>query len=83
MYSKNVTILERERSEFCLYILTQPVNRYSFFYSTATTRCCSGTWILNNITPAALLVPIAAIGIAFLGLEQVSYSISAPIVGKA
>jgi len=42
----------------------------------------SGTWILSNVTPAALLVPIAGLGLAFLGLEQATYSVAAPIVGK-
>lgn len=40
-----------------------------------------GRLILKVVPPAALLVPIAGIGFAFLGLEQVSYSIAAPIVG--
>lgn len=40
-----------------------------------------GPLILQYVPPAALLVPIAGIGIAFLGLEQVSYSLAAPIVG--
>lgn len=31
--------------------------------------------------PSGLLVPIAGIGVAFLGLEQLSNSIAAPIVG--
>lgn len=42
---------------------------------------CFGTIILKVVPPAALLVPIAGIGIAFLGLEQLTYSIAAPIVG--
>lgn len=42
---------------------------------------CFGTLILKAVPPAALLVPIAGIGFAFLGIEQVSYSIAAPIVG--
>ncbi len=42
---------------------------------------CFGTLILKATPPAALLVPIAGIGFAFLGIEQVSYSIAAPIVG--
>lgn len=40
-----------------------------------------GTVILKIVPPAALLVPIAGIGFAFLGIEQVSNSIAAPIVG--
>jgi AGZA family xanthine/uracil permease-like MFS transporter len=40
-----------------------------------------GREILKVVPPAALLVPIAGIGFAFLGIEQVSYSIAAPIVG--
>jgi AGZA family xanthine/uracil permease-like MFS transporter len=39
-----------------------------------------GPLILRVIPPAALLVPIAGIGISFLGLEQLSNSIAAPIV---
>jgi AGZA family xanthine/uracil permease-like MFS transporter len=37
--------------------------------------------LLQVVPPAALLVPIAGIGIAFLGLEQVTNSLAAPIVG--
>ena len=40
-----------------------------------------GPTILNVVPPAALLVSIAGIGIAFLGLEQVTNSLAAPIVG--
>jgi len=40
-----------------------------------------GPFILKVVPPAALLVPIAGIGVAFLGLEQLSNSIAAPIVG--
>ena len=40
-----------------------------------------GPLILLYVPPAALLVPIAGIGIAFLGLEQISYSLAAPFVG--
>ena len=40
-----------------------------------------GRTILKVVPPAALLVPIAGVGIAFLGLEQISFSIGAPIVG--
>jgi adenine/guanine/hypoxanthine permease len=40
-----------------------------------------GPLILKYVPPAALLVPIAGIGIAFLGLEQIGPSIAAPIVG--
>lgn len=40
-----------------------------------------GRLILKVVPPAALLVPIAGIGFAFLGIEQISYSIAAPIVG--
>ena len=39
-----------------------------------------GPLILKVVPPAALLVPIAGIGISFLGLEQLSNSIAAPIV---
>ncbi len=42
---------------------------------------CFGTLVLKAVPPAALLVPIAGIGFTFLGIEQVSYSIAAPIVG--
>ena len=42
---------------------------------------CFGGLILKTVPPAGLLVPIASIGIAFLGLEQLSQSIAAPIVG--
>ena len=40
-----------------------------------------GTLILKAVPPAALMVPIASLGIAFLGLEQITQSIAAPIVG--
>jgi len=40
-----------------------------------------GTQILKFVPPAGLLVPIAGIGIAFLGLEFVANSASAPLVG--
>lgn len=40
-----------------------------------------GPLILRYVPPAALLVPIAGIGVAFLGLEQVTNSIGAPLVG--
>lgn len=40
-----------------------------------------GRTILKVVPPAALLVPIAGIGIAFLGLEQLTNSIAAPLVG--
>jgi adenine/guanine/hypoxanthine permease len=40
-----------------------------------------GRSILKVVPPAGLLVPIAGIGVAFLGLEQLSNSIAAPIVG--
>jgi len=40
-----------------------------------------GRAILKAVPPAALLVPIAGIGIAFLGLEQLTNSIAAPLVG--
>ena len=40
-----------------------------------------GPLILRYVPPGALLVPIAGIGIAFLGLEQLTYSAAAPIVG--
>jgi AGZA family xanthine/uracil permease-like MFS transporter len=40
-----------------------------------------GPAILKVVPPAGLLVPIAGIGFAFLGLEQLTNSIAAPIVG--
>lgn len=40
-----------------------------------------GPLILKYVPPGALLVPIAGLGIAFLGLEQATASIAAPIVG--
>jgi adenine/guanine/hypoxanthine permease len=40
-----------------------------------------GRSILKVVPPAGLLVPIAGIGFAFLGLEQLTNSIAAPIVG--
>ena len=40
-----------------------------------------GRFILKVVPPAALLVPIGALSISFLGMEQLSYSIAAPIVG--
>lgn len=40
-----------------------------------------GRLILKVVPPAALLVPIAGIGIAFLGLEQLTTAVAAPIVG--
>eukprot|EP00977_Amphora_coffeiformis_P025298 scaffold19220_cov180-Amphora_coffeaeformis.AAC.3 len=40
-----------------------------------------GPFILKVVPPAALLVPIAGIGVAFLGLEQVTNSLAAPWVG--
>ena len=40
-----------------------------------------GRLILKVVPPAALLVPIAGIGISFLGLEQLSFSVGAPLVG--
>lgn len=40
-----------------------------------------GPQILRLMPPAALLVPIAALGVAFLGLQQLCNSIAAPIVG--
>lgn len=47
----------------------------------STVLAVFGPLILKYVPPAALLVPIAGIGIAFLGLEQISYSLAAPIVG--
>jgi adenine/guanine/hypoxanthine permease len=47
----------------------------------STVLACFGPLILRYVPPAALLVPIAGIGIAFLGLEQLTNSIAAPIVG--
>jgi len=40
-----------------------------------------GQLILKVVPPAALMVPIAGIGFAFLGIEQITASIAAPIVG--
>jgi adenine/guanine/hypoxanthine permease len=40
-----------------------------------------GRTLLKVVPPAGLLVPIAGIGFAFLGLEQLTNSIAAPIVG--
>mmetsp|Transcript_3457 Transcript_3457/g.8222 ORF Transcript_3457/g.8222 Transcript_3457/m.8222 type:complete len:634 (+) Transcript_3457:154-2055(+) len=40
-----------------------------------------GRTILKVVPPAALLVPIAGIGFAFLGLAQLAGTISVPIVG--
>ena len=40
-----------------------------------------GPWVLRTIPAAGLFVPVAGVGIAFLGLQQVSYCVSAPIVG--
>ncbi|CAM9100814.1 unnamed protein product [Discosporangium mesarthrocarpum] len=40
-----------------------------------------GPPILKIVPPASLLVPVAGIGIAFLGLEQISAAIGAPLVG--
>jgi AGZA family xanthine/uracil permease-like MFS transporter len=37
--------------------------------------------ILRVVPPAALLVPIAGVSIAFLGLQQLGSSLAAPIVG--
>ena len=40
-----------------------------------------GPQMLTIIPPAALLVPLAGVGFAFLGLEQAVASFSAPMVG--
>lgn len=42
---------------------------------------CFGQLILKAVPPAALMVPIAGIGFAFLGIEQITACIAAPIVG--
>lgn len=42
---------------------------------------CFGNRILKIVPPAALLVPIAGLSFSFLGLEQLSHCIAAPIVG--
>ena len=47
----------------------------------STVLAAFGPLILKVVPPAALLVPIAGIGVAFLGLEQVTNSLAAPIVG--
>jgi adenine/guanine/hypoxanthine permease len=47
----------------------------------STVLCFFGPLILRCVPPGALLVPIAGMGIAFLGLEQITASIAAPIVG--
>jgi adenine/guanine/hypoxanthine permease len=41
---------------------------------------CLGPTILKLVPPAALLVPIAGLGISFLGLEQLTNSVAAPYV---
>jgi AGZA family xanthine/uracil permease-like MFS transporter len=40
-----------------------------------------GPTLLRMIPPAALLVPIAGIGFSFLGLEQLTTTLAAPLVG--
>ena len=40
-----------------------------------------GPQMLRIIPPAALLVPVAGIGLTFLGLEQASTPFGAPLVG--
>lgn len=40
-----------------------------------------GPQMLSVIPPAALLVPVAGIGFAFLGLEQAAAPFGSPIVG--
>ena len=40
-----------------------------------------GPWILRIVPPHILLIPAAGICIAFLGLEQITKSFAAPIVG--
>jgi hypothetical protein len=40
-----------------------------------------GMSILKIVPPAGLLVPIAGIGIAFLGLENIAAAASAPLIG--
>jgi adenine/guanine/hypoxanthine permease len=42
---------------------------------------CFGRLVLKIVPPAALLVPIASIGFAFLGLNQLTECLAAPIVG--
>jgi adenine/guanine/hypoxanthine permease len=42
---------------------------------------CFGRLILKVVPPAALLVPIASLGFAFLGLNQLTECLAAPIVG--
>lgn len=40
-----------------------------------------GPQMLRLVPPAALLVPVAGIGMAFLGLEQATAPFGAPLVG--
>ena len=40
-----------------------------------------GPWVVRTIPAAGLFVPVAGVGIAFLGLQQVAYCTAAPIVG--
>ena len=40
-----------------------------------------GPQMLTIIPPAALFVPLAGVGFAFLGLEEAAASLGAPIVG--
>ena len=47
----------------------------------STVLSAFGPLLLRWVPPAALLVPIAGIGFAFLGGEQISHSLAAPIVG--
>lgn len=47
----------------------------------STVLALFGTLILEYVPASALLVPIAGIGFAFLGIEQITNCLSAPIVG--
>mmetsp|Transcript_23532 Transcript_23532/g.42434 ORF Transcript_23532/g.42434 Transcript_23532/m.42434 type:complete len:339 (+) Transcript_23532:150-1166(+) len=47
----------------------------------STVLALFGTLILEYVPASALLVPIAGIGFAFLGIEQITNCLAAPIVG--
>ena len=47
----------------------------------STVLAAFGPLLLRLVPPSALMVPIAGIGFAFLGLEQVTSSLAAPLVG--
>ena len=77
---------------FASSITESPSNAFALAYQVAlsanfitglilTFLGCFGPYLLQIIPPAALLVPIAGIGFAFLGMEQITACIAAPIVG--